>query len=106
MIPTERNDTMLVTLTAGDLAKLVGDVVENRLQHAVQQLTEVVQDAQSKKRQADIIEGTRAIAEAVGCSPNTLYREMKNNPRLASSIKHIGNKRIANRDELMAALRS
>lgn len=97
---------MLVTLTTGELAKLVGEIVEQRLQRAVERLTETIRESESKKRKGDVIEGTRAIAEAVGCNINTLYREMKNNPRLASAIKHIGNKRVANREELMAALRS
>lgn len=105
MVGIERDSTMLVTMTKGDLAAMVGRIVEERITEAVERITATIEDADRRKRSSDTVVGTRAIAEVVGCNVNTLYKELARNPRLKAAVRFIGNKRIADRGELLAALR-
>lgn len=105
MTPIHSDETMLVTMTKGDLAAILGKIVNDRLSEVESRLTAAIHDADSRRRAAETVVGSRAIAEVIGCNVNTLYREMQRNPRLRAAVKFIGNKRIANRSELMEALR-
>ncbi len=104
MIPQERDDTMLVTITVGQLSKVVSGIVAEQVQTVKEELLEAMRDADDRRRSSDTIVGTRNIAREIGCNPNTLYKLMDENPRLGAAVKRLGRKRVASKAELMAAL--
>ena len=105
MIPRERDDTMLVTLTVGQLSATISEIVAEQVSGIKNDIIEAMRASDKRTRNADTLVGMDEIAHAVGCNRNTIYTRMKQNPRLKACIKggHKG-KKIASRAELLAAM--
>lgn len=104
MIPQERDETMIVTLTVGQLTETISKIVAEQVGVVKEEIIAAMYDTDGRKRSADTVVGTRNIANAIGCNANTLYKLMDENPKLSAAVKRVGRKRVASRSELMAAI--
>lgn len=100
----EEKDTMLVTLTVGQLEERIADAVSAQMLQFQAALFKELEVMDRRMKSDDTVVGSRAIAATIGCNPNTLYKLMRENPKLASAVKKVGTKRIASRAALFAAL--
>lgn len=99
MIPTERNKDMVVTMTQGDLEKMIARAV-------AETLTKVMGDVEEHimaELKADTLSGSKAISEALGISRDTFYSEL-NKGTFGDAVKHVGTRVIASRRQLFGAL--
>lgn len=103
MIPEDK-DALLVTMTVGQLKEQIANAVSDQMLQFKKALFKELEDMDRRMKSDDTVVGSRAIAEAIGCNPNTLYKLMRENPKLASAVKKVGTKRIASRAALFAAL--
>lgn len=108
MIPKERDTTMLVTMTAGDLYALMKSAAQEAADAAVSQLLAHLTEIGSKMSAAqdsDIVVGGEAIAEAIGVDRSTMYK-LRREGKLGSAVMQMGSgKLIARKSELLNAIK-
>jgi len=103
MIPPERDDTMIVTMTKGELYALVNEAATQAATRAVDSVLAHMAASDSRQQDADMLCGGQAIAEAIGVGRNTMYRLMREG-KLGDAVMHVGQKLFARRSELMKAI--
>lgn len=108
MIPRERDTTMLVTMTAGDLYTLMKEAAQEAAAAAVKELLPLLAEIGGKVNAAqdsDIVIGGEAIANAIGVNRSTMYK-LRREGKLGNAVMQMGNgKLIAQRSELMNAIK-
>ncbi len=90
----ELDNSMMVTMTRGELAKLVGDILEEKL-------SEILDQRQDSNPPAEygLIYGASNIAAALNINRNTFYR-LWGEGKLGDAVFHIGHKVAADRGKL------
>ena len=100
MIETQRarelDSSMMVTMTRGELAKMVADILDERLAAILGHR----QADDAEPTDSGLIYGTGNIAAALGVNRNTFYR-LWSGGKLGKAVFHIGRKVAADRKELL-----
>lgn len=107
MIPIERDNTMLVTMTKGELAELMGKIATDAAEKAVKDIVVYLSDVDGRGRDADTLVGGEAIANAIGVNRDTMYK-LRRKGMLGDAVRQLGGrngKLIALRSELMQAIK-
>lgn len=102
MIDEERDGTMIVTMTAGQLYELMYRAAERAAKDAVSDVLCRI-SASGNNQDSDILVGGEAIASALGVNRTTLYKLIRSG-KLGKSVRHVGQKLIAVRSELLDAV--
>ncbi len=107
MIPPERDDKMLVTMTAGELYALMSKAARAAADMAVSEVFERLAAKEENPHDADIVVGGEAIAKAMGVDRSTLYRMLREGV-LGDTVKQTGRggRLVARRSELLGAMPS
>lgn len=105
MIPQERNDKMLVTMTAGELYALVSEAAERAAEKAVGDILCHLAERDGKPQESEVLVGGDAIAKAIHVDRSTLYR-LRREGVLGDAVRQMGSgKLIAFRSELLNAIK-
>lgn len=104
MIPRERDDRMLVTITVGELYALVAKAAEEAADRAVDAVFRRLEDVEKDGQDDDLLVGGENIAKTIGVDRSTLYR-LRREGCLGDAVGQLGNgKLVARRSELLNAI--
>lgn len=105
MIPPERDDKMLVTMTAGELYALMSKAARAAADMAVSEVFERLAAKEENQQDADLIVGGENIAKTIGVNRSTLYRMFREGT-LGNAVRQTGRggRLIARRSELLNAI--
>lgn len=104
MIPQERNDKMIVTMTAGELYALVSEAAERAAEKAVGDILCHLAERDGKPQESEVLVGGENIAKTIGVDRSTLYR-LRREGCLGDAVGQLGNgKLVARRSELLNAI--
>lgn len=105
MIPEERNDTMLVTMTAGQLYSLMEKAAESAAMKAVDAVLCHMAERKDGAQETDLLYGGEAIAKALGVDRSTMYR-LRREGSLGTAVMQMGSgKLVARKSELLNAIK-
>lgn len=105
MIPTERDTTMIVTLTVGELYTLMQQAAKEAADRAVSEVLCRLASIDERSADADVLVGGEAIANAIGVNRSTMYK-LRREGVLGDAVRQMGNgKLIAMRSELLNAIK-
>ena len=100
----ERDETMIVTMTAGQLYDLVSKAATAAAEKAVGDILRHIAAADARAAGADVLVGGEAIARAIGVNRNTMYK-LRREGCLGDAVRRMGNgKLMARRSELLDAI--
>ncbi len=108
MIPADReslDDTLIVTMTAGQLYGLVSRAAKAAAEEAVCEILRHMDCGDTRQGDDDVLEGGEAIARALGVNRGTMYRYLREG-RLGGAVRQIGGEKgklVARRSDLYEA---
>lgn len=92
----ELDNSMMVTMTRGELAKMVSDILDEKLSAILGGERDTAKETPCNT----LIFGTANIAAALGINRNTFY-SLWDKGAFGNTVFHIGRKVAANRAELL-----
>jgi hypothetical protein len=105
MIPRERDERMLVTMTAGELYALVSEAAERAAEKAVGDILCHLAERDGEPQESEVLVGGDAIAKAIHVDRSTMYR-LRREGVLGDAVRQMGSgKLIAFRSELLNAIK-